>query len=64
MLFRSVLTDLYKKMGEDPDPVDLDALWKQLGVGFENGGIVFDSSAPLARIRESITPPRLHGKDD
>lgn len=60
----SVLTDLYNKMAEGPDPVDLDALWKQLGVGFENGGIVFDSSAPLARIRKSITSPKLHGEGD
>jgi hypothetical protein len=60
----SVLTDLYKKMGESPDPVDLDALWKQLGVSFENGSIVFDSSAPLARMRESITSPNLHSGND
>lgn len=60
----SVLSDLYKKMGEGPEPVDLDALWKRLGVSFENGSIVFDGSAPLARIRESITSPEQHGKGD
>lgn len=60
----SVLTDLYKKMGEGADPVNLDALWKQLGVGLENGSVVFDSSAPLARIRESITSPGSHDKGD
>ena len=57
----SVLIDLYGKMGKGPDPVALNALWKQLGVSFRNGEVVFNSHAPLARIRESITTPGLPG---
>ena len=53
----SVLADLYKKMGHGPDPVDLNALWRQLGVRLENGSIVFDNHAPLRKIRQSITAP-------
>jgi hypothetical protein len=53
----SVLTVLYKDMGEKSEFVDLDDLWKQLGIGIENGNIVFDDAAPLARIRERITSP-------
>jgi len=34
--------------------VDLPDLWKQLGVGRENGKVVFDDSAPLASIRRAI----------
>lgn len=52
----SVLTDLYKKMGNSSyAPVDLNRLWSQLGVQSVNGKIVFNNRAPLARIRRSIT---------
>lgn len=54
----SVLADLYKKMGNAPYvPIDLDLLWKQLGIRSDNGKIKFDNHAPLARIREGITSP-------
>ncbi len=56
----SVLTDLYRKMGEERDPVDLNMLWKQLGVRSVDGSIVFDNHAPLAAIRQKITSPDLH----
>ena len=52
----TVLTDLYRQMGNQPDPVDLAALWKQLGISREsNGSIKFDSNAPLAQVRTAIT---------
>lgn len=52
----SVLADLYGKMGEASyAPIDLDALWKRLGVRSENGEVTFDNHAPLAAIREAIT---------
>ncbi|HVC89399.1 MAG TPA: hypothetical protein VND66_02135 [Acidobacteriaceae bacterium] len=55
----SVLADLYKKMGEATyAPIDLDLLWKRLGIRSENGKIVFNNHAPLARIRRAITSPR------
>jgi len=50
-----VLRELYEKMKAAPAPVDLSALWKELGVGRSGGGIRFDNSAPLAPIREAIT---------
>jgi hypothetical protein len=56
----SVLTTLYKNMGEKSEAIDLDDLWKQLGVGIENGNVVLDGAAPLARIRERITSPDHH----
>jgi hypothetical protein len=56
----SVLSTLYKNMGVKSESVDLDDLWKQLGVGFENGKLVLDDAAPLARIRERITSPDHH----
>ena len=51
----TILTTLYKNMGEKSETTDLDALWKQLGVGVEGGKIVFDRAAPLAKEREKIT---------
>jgi hypothetical protein len=35
--------------------VDLDALWKQLGVKMENGKVTLLDDAPLAGVRRAIT---------
>ncbi len=52
----TVLVDLYHQMRDQPDPVDLPALWKQLGIErAANGSIQFDQNAPSANIREAIT---------
>jgi hypothetical protein len=54
----TVLADLYHQMRDQPDPVDLAALWKQLGIQrAPDGSIQFDSSAPLAEVRAAITRP-------
>jgi hypothetical protein len=53
-----VLTELYEKMKASPSPVDLEALWKELGVERKKGQIQFNDSAPLARIRRAITSPK------
>lgn len=51
----TVLADLYKKMGTASyAPIDLDKLWRELGVSSEDGTIVFDNRAPLAKIRQGI----------
>jgi hypothetical protein len=51
----SVLRALYDKMKAAPAPVDLSALWKELGVERRNGRIEFNDAAPLAAIRKAIT---------
>ena len=53
-----VLHDLYEQMKATPVTVDLDGLWRKLGVKQQNGHIVFDDSAPLAAVRRAITAPR------
>jgi hypothetical protein len=53
-----VLLRLYKQMRDRPMQVDLDSLWKQLGVRIENGTAQFNGNAPLAKIREAITVPK------
>jgi hypothetical protein len=50
-----VLRELYDKMKATPAPVDLGALWKELGVERRNGRIEFSDAAPLAAIRKAIT---------
>jgi predicted metalloprotease with PDZ domain len=55
----TVLLDLYHEMRDKPDPIDLAALWKQLGVQrAANESIQLDASAPLANVREAITQPQ------
>jgi hypothetical protein len=53
-----VLRPLHDEMGSAPDPIDLQALWKRLGVVYANGAVTFDDTAPLAAARKVIvTPP-------
>ena len=51
----TVLKDLHNELGPKPGAVDLDALWKRLGVKYNQGAITFDNSAPDAAIRIAIT---------
>jgi hypothetical protein len=53
-----VLVKLYEEMRDRPMPVDLDSLWKQLGIRVENGAAQFNDQAALAAIRNAITAPR------
>jgi predicted metalloprotease with PDZ domain len=56
----AVLRELYDKMKASPAPVDLDALWKELGVERRNGKIEFNDRAPLAASRKAITQSAVH----
>ena len=51
------MTDLYAKMKDQPMPVDLSAMWKQLGVESDGKTVHLDEDAPLAAIRRAITSP-------
>jgi hypothetical protein len=50
-----VLRELYDRMKDKPAPVDLDDLWRRLGVRSAGGKISFDGDAPLAAVRKAIT---------
>ena len=52
-----VLTKLYAQMKNDPMPVDLPAMWKQLGVVPDGKTVHLDDDAPLAAIRRALTSP-------
>ena len=52
----TVLKDLRHRMGESPVTVDLDELWRQLGVKLSQGKVTYDDAAPFAKI--GIASPR------
>jgi hypothetical protein len=54
-----VLHELYNRMKATPAPVDLSALWKELGVVRRSGKIEFDDGASLAAIRKAITQSKV-----
>jgi hypothetical protein len=51
-----VLRELYEEMASQPVTVDLKTLWQQLGIRRQGNTVTFDDRAPLANIRNSITP--------
>lgn len=48
------LMSLYEQMGGKAMPVDLAALWKELGVERQGDTAVFDDHAPMAGVRKAI----------
>ncbi len=54
-----VLEDLYHQWGETPVTVDLPDLWKKLGVHSSGQIVVFNPKAPLASVREAMTPSAI-----
>jgi len=54
----TVLRDLYRQMRDKPAPVDLDQLWKKLGVAWKDGALRFNDQAPEAYIRKAIATPQ------
>ncbi|MBX9641352.1 MAG: hypothetical protein K2X97_16950, partial [Mycobacteriaceae bacterium] len=46
----TTLTDLYRRMKDSPEPVDLDGLWRSLGVTRST----LNDDAPLAGVRRAI----------
>ena len=50
-----VLSELYGRMANQPVPVDLEALWRRLGIVPQGDTVRFDDTAPLAALRRSIT---------
>jgi hypothetical protein len=48
------LMKLYEQMRAKPVPVDLPALWRELGISRQDNTVTFDAKAPLASIRAAI----------
>jgi hypothetical protein len=49
------LTSLYGEMGPKAHMVDLDAMWRELGVVRAGDHVTFDDTAPMAATRRAIT---------
>lgn len=49
-----VLMVMYAAWKNAPVTVDLDKLWSELGIHRSENGLVFDETAPLAKIRDAI----------
>ncbi len=49
-----VLVPLYQKMKHDPYPIDLDALWQDLGIRLVDQTVVYDDDAPMAHVRKRL----------
>lgn len=49
-----VLVPQYQAMKAAPYPIDLEALWAELGVGMQNDHVVYDDDAPMADIRKQL----------
>ena len=53
---KQVLTNLYNRLANTPTPVDLDRIWKELGIeSIAGDGVRFNDAAPDAAIRRAIT---------
>jgi hypothetical protein len=50
----TVLRDLRRQMGQGPVSVDLDGIWKELGVQLVGRSVTYDERAPLAKVRRGI----------
>jgi hypothetical protein len=60
----SVLQPLYARMKGKPVSVDLDSLWRQLGVQSDGAIVRLDDSATLAAIRRAITTRQSAAEKD
>jgi hypothetical protein len=50
-----VLTHLYEDWKDKAVTVDLDGLWREMGVSLDGDSVRFDDAAPLAAVRKAIT---------
>jgi hypothetical protein len=53
----NVLSRLHAVQGGTPVAVDLDALFRRLGVSRAGGRVVYDDAAPLASVRRGLSAP-------
>lgn len=51
----TALRDLRRRLGAARETVDLDGLWRELGVKLVGGRVAYDNGAPLAAVRRQIT---------
>jgi predicted metalloprotease with PDZ domain len=52
-----VLRTLFERMAPRAERVDLEGLWRRLGVSRRGGTVAFDDAAPLAAVRRAMMVP-------
>jgi hypothetical protein len=55
-----VLANLYDGWAVHGQNVDLDALWRKLGITVQSSGVALDDTAPLASVRRGIATGARH----
>jgi len=50
----TALMTLYNEMKDKPADIDLQSMWKRLGVRLDGRRIVFDNGAPQAKLRHNL----------
>ncbi len=55
---KRIFTNTYNKMMVTPINIDVNELWKQLGVELKDNKVIFNNNAPLAKIRLAIDKSR------
>ena len=53
----NVLMDVYGRVKNQPEPADLDAMWRALGLSMKKGRVAYDDKARLAATRRAIVSP-------
>ena len=53
----TVMTELYGRVKDQPEPADLGELWKSLGVSWRDDRVSYDDTARLAATRRAIITP-------
>ena len=53
----AVLVPLYERLKDRPGDLDLDAIWRALGVSLRGREVAFQDDAPQASIRKALTRP-------
>ena len=56
----TVLRDLYERMKDSPEPVNLNVMWDELGIIYNDktGDVSINDNAPMSQIRKSILKRR------
>lgn len=58
----TVLQDLYAQFAHAERSLDLDGIWRELGLGLSGAELVIDDTAPSAHLRRTMVPPASLGK--
>jgi len=59
----TVLQELYAQFAHQERAIDLDGIWRELGLGLAGERLVVDDAAPSAHLRAALVPPASLGAE-